>query len=293
VFAAFLLAACDQPPAEKPLQYNSAPSGAQARVYHLLPHPLYNPQKLSATFQPLVEYLNRQVPTANIELETSRDYQSFEKKFRARGAEFLMPNPWQTLEAVKVGYHVISMWGDAEDFKGIFIVRKDSGIKVPADLKGRVVSYPSPTALAAAILPQYFLYKNGIDINKDIQNNYVGSQESSLMNVYLGQSVAGATWPPPWRQFQKDHPVEAAQLKIIWETQPLINNSVMARDDVPDAIRQAVQQALFDLPNTEEGRRILAGMETSRFHAADDASYAIVREYIKRFEKEVRPVERK
>lgn len=291
--AAFALVACEQQAADKPLQYSAVPVGTQTPIYRLLPHPLYNPKKLSETFQPLVDYLNHQVPAANIQLETSRDYQAFEEKFRAREGEFLMPNPWQTLEAQEVGYHVISMWGDAADFKGIFIVRKDSGVKVPADLKGKVVSYPSPTALAAAIMPQYFLHQNGIDINKDIQNSYVGSQESSIMNVYLGQSVAGATWPPPWRSFQKDHPAEAAQLKVMWETPSLINNSVMVRDDVPQAIREGVRQALLDLPNTPEGKKILAGMETARFHAADDASYAIVRDYIKRFEKEVRRVERK
>ena len=293
VLVALSLAACEQQPADKPLQYSNAPVGTQAPVNRLVPHPLYNPQKLSEIFQPLVDYLNRRVPAANLQLETSKDYQSFEKKFRAREGEFLLPNPWQTLEAEKVGYHVISMWGDAADFKGIFIVRKDSGIKVPADLKGKVVSYPSPTALAAAIMPQYFLHQAGIDINKDIQNNYVGSQESSIMNVYLGQSSAGAVWPPPWRLFQKDHPAEAAQLKMIWETPSLINNSVMARNDVPQAIREGVRQALLDLPNTPEGKQILAGMETARFHAADDASYEVVRDYINRFEKEVRPIERK
>jgi len=31
-------------------------------------------------------------------------------------------------------------------------------------------------------------------------------------------------------------------------------------------------------------------METSRFQAANDASYDIVKDYIKRFEQEVRPV---
>lgn len=113
------------------------------------------------------------------------------------------------------------------------------------------------------------------------------------MNVYLGQSAAGATWPPPWRLFQKDHPKEATQLKLIWETPSLVNNSVMARDDVPQAIRDGVRQALLDLSKTPQGQNILANMETARFHAADDTRYNSVREYIQRFEKEVRPVERK
>lgn len=292
LFLALLVVGCNEPPADKSLQYITTPVN-DVIIYRFAVHPLHNPQKLSVAYQPLIDYLNLQLKGVQIELEASRDYQAFEKKFRARAPEFLLPNPWQTLQAMKVGYHVIAMAGDEGDFKGIFIIRRDSAIKVPADLKGKVVSYPSRTALAAAIMPQYYLYAHGIDINSDIQNAYVGSQESSILNVYLGKSSAGATWPPPWRLFQKDHPVEAAQLQIIWETPSLINNSVMVRDDVPEAIREQVRKVLLDLAQTSQGQTVLAGMETSSFHAADDARYGVVTKFIKRFEKKVRPVESK
>jgi len=290
---ALLLTACERSPEPKTLQYADAPAGLDVPVYRFAIHPLHNPQKLSAAYQPLVDHLNRQIPGVRIELEASRDYQVYEQKFRDREPAFLLPNPWQTLQAIKVGYHVIAMAGDAEDFRGAFAVRRDSGIKTPADLRGRMVSYPSHTALAAAVMPQYYLHTHGIDINRDIQNVYVGSQESSIMNAYLGKSAAGATWPPPWRLFQRDHPAEAAQLELVWETPPLLNNSVMVRDDVPVAVREAVRKALVELGETPEGMAILGGMETARFHPADDASYDAVRDYIARFEQEVRPVERK
>ena len=61
---------------------------------------------------------------------------------------------------------------------------------------------------SAHTIPQYFLHQRGIDVNRDIQNAYVGSQESSIMNAYLGKSVTGVTWPPPWRLFQRDHPAD-------------------------------------------------------------------------------------
>ena len=292
LFIILQLTACEQPlPEDKPLQYSSTPLETAVPIYRFAVHPLHNPQKLSEAYQPLIDHLNSQLQGVQLELEASRDYQAYEQKFRERSPAFLLPNPWHTLEAQKVGYHVIVMAGDAEDFKGIFIVRQDSKIEKPVDLKGQVVSYPSPTALAAAIMPQYFLYTHGININRDIQNVYVGSQESSIMNAYLGKSAAGATWPPPWRLFQKDHATEAAQLKLIWETPSLINNSVMVRDDVPDSIREYVRKSLLDLAQTPEGKVILSGMETDRFHAANDASYAVVADYIKRFEEKVRPVE--
>ncbi|WKJ88678.1 PhnD/SsuA/transferrin family substrate-binding protein [Methylomonas montana] len=274
-------------------QYGDQPAEPLKPLYRLAVHPLHNPNKLAEAYQPLIGYLNRQISDAHFELEASRDYQVYEAKFRTRDPEILLANPWQTLEALKVGYQVIAMAGDAEDFKGLFIVRKDSGINTPADLKGKVVSYPSQTALAACIMPQYFLHKHGIDVNRDIQNRYVGSQESSIMNAYLGEAAAGATWPPPWRLFQKDHPQEAAELTIAWETPGLINNSVMVRNDVPAAIRDKLKVLILALDNRPEGKLILTGMETARFHSADDASYDVVRDYIADFEKVVRPVEQK
>ena len=285
------LVACNPDSPTTTLQYTDKPRQSQAPVYRLAVHPLHNPEKLSAAYQPLVDHLNSQLQGVKIELESSRDYQAFESKFRQRGPDFLLPNPWQTLQAIKVGYHVIAMAGDASDFKGIFVVRKDGGISQPADLLGKNVSYPSYTALAAAIMPQAYLHAHGINIKRDIQNVYVGSQESSIMNVYLKQTAAGATWPPPWRLFQQDHPKEAAQLKIAWETPSLINNSVMVRDDVPAALAQQVSALLLALPQTTHGPAILDGMQTTRFHVANDASYNVVSDYIARFERDVRPVE--
>jgi phosphonate transport system substrate-binding protein len=266
-------------------------SDSQEKILHLAVHPLHNPIKLAEAYQPYVDYLNQHLPNVQIELESSRDYQAYEAKFRDRKPEILLPNPWQTLEAIKVGYDVIAMAGEAKDFKGIFIVRKDAGIKTPSDLKGKVVSYPSHTALAACIMPQYYLHQHGIDTRHDIENRYVGSQESSIMNAYLGSATAGATWPPPWRLFQKDRPDEAAELEVLWQTDSLINNSLMIRDDVTPEIREIVARLSYRLHESEQGRHILAQMETAGFFPANNQSYDVVKDFIQDFEREVREVE--
>lgn len=272
-------------------KYGAAPSSNTAPVYHFAVHPLHNPAKLMQAYQPLIDYLNARLPGGRFTLEASRDYAIFEEKYQGRVPEFILPNPWQTLQAMKAGYSVLASAGEPADFKGIFIVRKESGINHPSDLKGKAVSYPSPSALAACIMPQYFLHSHGIDINRDIENRYVGSQESSIMNVYLKNTAAGATWPPPWRAFQKDHPEEAAALKVAWETAPLINNSVMIRNDIPADLREQVLKLLAGLHETAQGKAILAGMETARFIPASNKDYDVVRSYVERFEKEVRKVQ--
>jgi phosphonate transport system substrate-binding protein len=285
-----MCAACTREPTPAGPKYELVKSDSRQAPYRLAVHPLHNPTKLGQSYLPLIDYLNRRIPGSAFVLEASRDYAFYEAKIAEEKLELLLPNPWQTLEAMKHGYEVIAMAGDPADFKGIFIVRRDSGITRLSDLKGKAISYPAPTALAACIMPQWYLHGRGINVNRDIKNRYVGSQESSIMNVYQKQTVAGATWPPAWRGFQKEHPREAAVLKVIWETAPLINNSVMLKKELPEAFKQQVRAALLDLGNSAEGRAILAGMETVRFIRANDADYQVVRTFVQHFEKEVRMV---
>ncbi len=287
-----VLLGCNREPEGKGPKFGEKPSSPGVPVYHLAVHPLHNPAKLTNAYQPLIDYLNGRLQDARLVLEASRDYANFEEKYHELKPEFLLPNPWQTLQAMKVGYRVIAMAGEPQDFKGIFVVRRDSGLKRPDDLKGKRVSYPSHTALAACIMPQYFLHDHGINVNADIENRYVGSQESSIMNAYLGLTAVGATWPPPWRAFQKEHQREAAELKVIWETESLVNNSVMVRNDVPAQVGQQFRELLLGLEGTKEGKSVLDGMETARFLPASDEDYEMVRRYVSRFEMDVRLVEK-
>ena len=210
------------------------------------------------------------------------------QKLFSREFDFALPNPYQTIKALEVGYKVFAKMGDDENFRGIFLVRKDSGIKNFEDIKGKKISYPASTALAATILPQYFLYENKIDINKDIENIYVGSQESSIMNVYLKQSDVAATWPPPWESFIKQRPEIANEVEIIWQTKNLPNNSLVARDDLPAQLVEEIAMLFIQLHENEEGKKILEKIVLSKFEIANENTYKVVKDFIVDFEKDVR-----
>ena len=258
--------------------------------YRFAVHPLHNPTRLFEVFNPLLEYLNNNTKDSHFILEASRDYATFDNKLKQKTVSFALPNPYQTLIALEHDYRVIAKMGDDINFKGIILVRKDSHIRKPKDLKGKSVSFPAPTALAATMLPQYYLHTHGLNINKDITNKYVGSQESSIMNVFLGTTAAGATWPPPWQALSNERPELKEQLKVIWETQSLPNNSIVARDDVPDTLAIQVQTLLADLHNTPEGKLILEKMYLSKYEIADNETYNSVKKFVTKFDKTVRPL---
>lgn len=253
-------------------------------------HPLHNPERLHAVFDPLMDYLSNNIKNASFKLEASRNYTSYDKKLYSRKFHFSLPNPFQTINSFQYGYRVFGKMGDDESFRGIIIVRKDSGITEPTQLKGKTVSFPAPTALAATMMPQYYLQTHGLNVMKDIDIRYVGSQESSVMNVFLGDSAAGATWPPPWHALSKERPELEKELKVIWKTEPLPNNGLVVRDNVPDEITQQVASLMNNLHKNKEGQAILARMELSHFESATNETYQPVIDFVSVFSKTVRPI---
>jgi len=251
-------------------------------------HPLHNPKRLQTIYGPLVDYLNQHIKVVHFRLEASRNYAAYDEKLDLKKFHFALPNPYQTIIAADNGYRVFAKMGDDENFRGLIITRKDSPLKKVSDLKGHKVSYPAPTALAATMMPQYFLYENGLDVINDIETLYVGSQESSLMNTYLSKVDAGAVWPLPWKKFQIEHKERADELEIKWQTSPLPNNSLIARDDISTSLVQQVKELLLSLHTHDAGREILARMPLSKFEAANDKTYQPVRNFITLFTQKIR-----
>jgi len=289
LLACILAGGCSQADKEsyQPRYGDQPPSDSFKQNYLLGVHPLHNPVHLFEVYGPLVDLLNARIPEAHFTLEASRNYQEYDKKLYARHFDLALPNPYQTINALEHGYRVFGKMADDALFYGILLVRKDSGIRDAADLKGKAVSFPATTALAATMMPQQYLYDHGLPMAA-YQSHYVGSQESSIMNVYLGITAAGATWPPPWQAFQHDHPEQAVQLNVQWRTQSLPNNGLVARDDFPPALLKQVADIVFNLQSRREGREILARMPLSHFEAATAETYRPVRLFVAHFDKSVR-----
>ncbi len=287
VFAsAWLLLACTPPqPAAYEPAYSDKPSVTKsAAEYRFAVHPLHNPKRLFEVYQPLVDLINDSAaPAFHLKLETSRDYATFEAKLASKKFEFAVPNPYQTLECEARGYTIIGKMGNDHQFRGIIVVRRDSALQSIADLKGAPISFPAPTALAATMMPRMYLFKHGLQVD-DINARYVGSQESAIMNVLFGKTVAAGTWPPPWEALLRRRPELNLELMIKWETAPLVNNGLVVRNDVPREHIKLVESVIFHMHEHARGRAILSAMEIGRFEIASTATFEPVRQFVRDYE---------
>lgn len=284
VLASLLFTACS--PEEEIYFPAASDSPLKETTLVLSVHPLHNPVRLREVYQPIIDLLNSEAKNsgARFQLEASLSYQDYDEKLEKRKHEFSVPNPYQTVRAIHSGYDVIGKMGDDQIFRGILLVRKDAQISSPQQLEGKKISFPAPSALAACMMPMFLLRSYGLLPGKDYEPIYTGSQESSIMQVYLGQASAGATWPPPWNTFQKKEPEKAAEMEVRWETPSLINVSLVARNDVPEKYRAIVRKVFFNLENSENGKKILSQIGVSRFEPAQNSDYEKVSAFLKQYE---------
>ena len=281
--AAMLLAACGKqaPDSANAPRFAAPPAKARVAEYSFGVTPMSNFRNVYDVFQPIVDHINAGLPDARLVLEVPRGLDEHERLLQARSFSFALSNPYHTWRAAqRDSYRIFAKMGDDQAFHGVWVVRKDSGIKSLADLKGKKIAFPPKSALAATMMTQMQLKNHGIDPASDIEATYVGSQHASIMGVFRKDVAAGATLPLAWIAFQRKHPGEARQLETRFPTAPLINQGIVARDDVPPDLVRRVGQLMAAMNQTHKGRALLAQVPTSAFEAAGDLQYDVVRVFM-------------
>ena len=267
--------------------YKPTASLKSVKVYKFAVHPYLNSKKMYTSYRPILDHIETQIGDIKIILETSPTYADYNVKLYRGDFDISLPNPFQTYNALSYNYKVYARMKPDSVFRGIFVARKSLHLKNPKQLIGKKVSFPAPTALAATMMPLYYLYEHGIDLNKDITQKYVGSQYSSILNAYTLDTAAAATWSPPWESWKKENPQKALEMEVVWETKSLINNAIVIKKDMDEKLAQRIVAILVNLDTTKDGKKLLANAGFEGFQNSKDEDFNVVADFLKNYDKAI------
>ncbi|MDH4134372.1 MAG: phosphate/phosphite/phosphonate ABC transporter substrate-binding protein [Gammaproteobacteria bacterium] len=265
------------------------PSAAPAKedVYVFGIHPYSNPQDVFVDYEPIMRYIEARLPGTRFQVEASKDYADYERKLSERRFHFSLPNPYQTVVSLKYGYRVIAKMTPDDDFRGLIVARTDRNLNAPGDLSGKVVCFPSATAVAATMLPLLYLHTAGLDVKRDIQVRYVGSQFSSIVNAYSGEAAACGTSVRFWRNWSKENPDKAERMRVVWKTDALPHNAVVARADVDASVSARVSAALVALDKDKSVDQRQFRVDQQHFEAGSNATYQRMQDFLLRYDRAI------
>lgn len=159
-----------------------------------------------------------------------------------------------------------------------------------ADLKGRTLALGSRDSGHAAILPVYFLQREGLDEGKNYQtlrfnsdvgkHGDTGTSESEVVRAVLdGRADAGAIGSPFWSAVRSERLVPEGALTEIWTSRPYNHCMFTARSDLEPSLEQQFAKALFGMSYDNPAHRpVLEAEGLRQWIAPQLQAYAELRE---------------
>jgi len=228
-------------------------------------------------FTPLASYLE-QALNMKVEFTPVSDYPAAVEALVHKKVDLVWFGGFTHVQAkLRSGGKVVPLAQREEDakFQSVFIAKVDSGIKSLADMKGKQVSFGSPSSTSGHLMPRSFLLKAGMDPEKDFRRvAYSGAHDATIAAVVAGKVDAAALDITVWRKFVAEQKVDTQQVNVFYTTPGYFNYNWSVHAEMPAALQARIKAALLALdPAKPEQAEILRLNRATRYIATQPENY--------------------
>lgn len=180
-------------------------------------------------------------------------------------------------------------------YQSQFLARADSKIKNLKDLAGKKMAFVDPASTSGYLLPMKTLKDRHIEPKQTV---FAMKHDSVVSMIYQRQVDAGATYYSPPRNghiedarrlVKIQYPDVEEKIKIIELSEPIPNDPIVFRKDMPEEMKEAIINALLKFVATSEGQKAVDLMlGATNFKKSSDGDYDSVREMLKALAQEVK-----
>lgn len=225
--------------------------------------------KLAKQWGPILKKISEQ-SGITLRFATAPNIPEFEKRLKKGLYDIAYMNPYHYVVFQESnGYKAIAKAKDKR-IKGIIVTTKDSPYRTLGDLNGLTISFPSPNAFAASILPRASLQKKNISFSK----KYVSSHDSVYRAVAKDIFAAGGGVK---RTFNAMAPTVRDKLRILWTSKGYTPHAIAVHPRVSFDESSAIQKALTSPTNSSERNNLFSPLKINGFINANDKDWDDVR----------------
>lgn len=158
------------------------------------------------------------------------------------------------------------------DFSSVILTRPGSGVKSLPDLCDRMLALGSRDSAHAAILPLYYLAREGLDWRRDFQvrrfdldvgkHGDTGNSEAAVLDaVASGETEAGAVGDAFWARALEERAVNREKAQALWTTPSYHHCNFTALDSLDEARTKPWVEALLRMDYNNPAHRPILDME--------------------------------
>ncbi len=211
-------------------------------------------------------------------------------KMRQGEVDLVIDSPLVALNvAEKAGGQILARrWkrGRAE-YRSVIFVRSEAPIATLADLRGKTIAFEDRQSTTAYILPRLLLAQAGVELI-ELKSNSEVPPPDKLGFVFSTRDENTVAWVARQlvdagagsdENIESLTPANRAEFKTVIRSVPIPRNIVIHRRDLAPSTIAKLRQALFDMHNSEDGRKVMAIYgRTTRFDAIPPEGIAAIGE---------------
>lgn len=254
--------------------------------------------KMEARTKPLEKLLSEEL-NMPVHVSISTDYNTVVEALGSKQIDlgFLPPHPYVyahekynanvLLQAQR--YEIDTQKGDGSQtneltnaYRGAVIVKKDSPIKKPEDLKGKSIAVQSTTSDSGFIFQTVELDKNNkLNVLKDAKLVTVKGHDQGILSVLNGDTDAAFVFEEAPEIVKGDKPNVYDEIRFIKYTQPIPNDNITVRAGISSEDTKKIQDAMIKIFNEDKvGKQVMKDVyRWIGVTKSSDDNYNIVREY--------------
>ncbi len=235
-------------------------------------------------YEPLAGYLSRR-SGFRIQLKILPRYGNIIRNFRESALDgaffgsFTYALAHETL-GVSVVARPVAL-DNSSSYHGLIFVRKDSGIRTLADMKGKRFAFVDRATTAGFLLPLEYFHKGGVKKYQTFfrETYFTGTHEAAVRDVLDGKADAGAAKNTVYYRLAREDPRILKELTILERSPDVPENGLALKRDLGEAIRGRIGEILLSMHEDPEGAAILKRFGAIRFIPTSDRDYEPVYRY--------------
>jgi phosphonate transport system substrate-binding protein len=163
-------------------------------------------------------------------------------------------------------------------YRGRIFVRKDSGIRGVADMRGKRMALVDRATTAGYVFPLAWLREHGVARTEGFfaETFFTGSHDAAVDAVLGRRADVGAAKDSVYARLRVADPRVDAELVVLADSPSVPSNGLCVRKDLDPALREGLRRALLDLERAPGGKEILAELGALRFVETRSEDYAPV-----------------
>ena len=232
--------------------------------------PEQNVFKQTARYQPLGDYIGKKTGI-KVKFTILSRYGNIIDRFKTERLDGAFFGSFTGALAIqKLGVEFLARpvnLDGSSTYWGYIFVRKDSGIKSVADMKGKRLAFVDKATTAGYVFPVAFLKEHGVkDIKAYFRETYfAGSHDAAIFAVLEKKADVGCAKHSMYDRVARTDPRVKKDLLILAESPKVPSNGLGVRNDLSPVLKKQLRDVLLGMDKDPEGREVLRKFEAIRF----------------------------